>query len=182
MELFAASRQWATRPDDERFESLADLYAATKGYADVATTYEAPAVDLKALAIKEDLFLSAPGHKRATLSNWAFAQLCARADAPASYLRELPATLAAQLINHGLKREGATDSMVMMHDAGNGLQLARSITSAGYSRIWNHEIVRRTMDLPQGWRVAPARPARPGQRGIRLAVAVAGHAQFRSES
>ena len=29
MELFKASSQWATRPDDERFATIADLHTAT---------------------------------------------------------------------------------------------------------------------------------------------------------
>lgn len=34
MELFKAHQQWATRPADERFQTLEELYKVTRGYAD----------------------------------------------------------------------------------------------------------------------------------------------------
>lgn len=170
MELLKAARQWQERPDDERFETLSDLYAATKGYADTAHTYESPGADLRAVNFKGDVYLAAKDQKRAVLSNWAFSQLCTRAGAPSTYLRELPSELAAQLINHGLDAS-TSDSLVMTHATEGGGMIARSITSDGYCRIWNHEVVAPLLQLSDDWRVPPARPARPGQRGVRLATA-----------
>jgi hypothetical protein len=59
----------------------------------------------------------------------------------------------------------------MFHNQnGDGL-LARAVTSTDYKRIWNSEITYRLLELPaKGWKVPPARPARAGQAGTRIAT------------
>lgn len=103
MELFKAHQQWSKRPADERFTSLSALYEATKHYSDSAREREGVRVDsLRVENVEGDVHLVGRGGTPATITNWAFGQLCSRIGAPASYLRELPATLAAQNLNHGL--------------------------------------------------------------------------------
>jgi hypothetical protein len=169
--LFAANRQWATRPDDERFETLEQMLAVTRGYALSAQTVEAPAASLRVEANGEDLYLTR-GHGGAKLTHYAFGQIAARASAPANYLRSLPPTLAAQNINHGLKENyQASDDQarILMHQ--NGSTVVRAVNGEVYDRTWNYTIVERLMQLrPQGWRVPPARPVREGQKGTRKAT------------
>lgn len=157
MELFKAHHQWATRPADERFESLQDLYARTREYADTAAEVTASWRDLRTEAIDDDVRLIGKANNPAKLTNWSFGQLAARVGAPADYLRDLPATLAVQNLNHGLakRNHNGDTAQLLMHQ--NGGLLARAVTSDRYSRIWNHEIAARLLDLePQGW--TPARP------------------------
>ena len=160
MELFQASKQWATRPEDERFDSLASLYQATKHYAEQAREKRMPFADLRVEALDGDVQLVGKANVPAKFTHWAFGQLCSRVGAPASYLRDLPATLACQNLNHGLAQRIADKSAnslanLMFHQ--NGGLVLRSLLTDDYSRIWNHEVVERLQGLEaQGWE--PARP------------------------
>lgn len=170
MNLYTASSQWSTRPDDERFWSLSDAHAATLGYRQSAIEKSLPYSDLRVEAQDSDVVLVGKANVPAKLTHWAFGQLASRCSAPAGYLRELPCTLAAQNLNYGLKNRAGDDSaQVLFHR--NGSLLARAFTSAIYNRIWNHEVIARALDLEaRGWRTPPARPCREGQAGSRLAT------------
>ena len=143
--LMQASRQWATRPDDQRFLSLTalnshflDLRARSKD--GVVQTRQ-----LEAIAIKDegnamgDLVLTGPRGGQVHLTHWSFGQLSARAGAPAQYLRGLPAALAADNINYGLKvaRESAEAKVLL---TSNGRNELRAITGPDYGRVWNSSI------------------------------------------
>lgn len=160
MELFQAHRQWATRPDDQRFTSLHALYMATKAYA--GTAVEQPNTPINALrveAIDGDVQLVGRKGIPARLTNWSFGQLSARVGAPVGYLQKLPATLAAQNLNHGLAKriEGNGDATANLLFHRNGSLLLRAMTTDKYARIWNWELVERLLDLEaRGW--APATP------------------------
>lgn len=160
MELFKAHQQWSTRPADERFTSIQGLYDATKQYADASR--ERPSVPVASLRLEaqdKDVVLTGKGNVGATLTHWAFGQLAARCQAPASYLRSLPATLACQNLNHGLANRLQADQSatvnLLFHL--NGGFVVRALTSDRYERVWNHEIAARLLGLESsGW--APAKP------------------------
>jgi hypothetical protein len=160
MELFNAHDQWSTRPADERFESLLALFDATHAYT--LTAHEKPDVRIDSLrveAIDGNVQLLGKGSVPACLTHWSFGQLASRVDAPAGYLRSLPATLAAQNLNHGLAKRVKDDqdatANLLFH--ANGSLLLRAITSDKYSRIWNYEVAERLLDMEsRGW--TPATP------------------------
>jgi hypothetical protein len=159
VELFKANQQWKFRPDDEKFASLQDLHNACKGYAQNAREKNVAFADLRADVLGNDIVLKGRGDTPARLTNWAFGQLCARVEAPASYLRELPNTLVAQNINYGLKTRianttASSDASLLFHE--NGSLLLRSLTTDKYARIWNWEITERLLDLQArlGWQPA----------------------------
>lgn len=159
MELFHAHNQWATRPADERFASIQELYNVTKAYADTAAAKVMPVSDIRTEAIDGDVRVIGKSNNPATLTHWSFAQLAARIGAPANYLREIPATLACQNLNHGLAKLSASREDVkanlLFHM--NGGMLLRAITSDKYARIWNWEVAERLLTLEsQGW--TPATP------------------------
>lgn len=170
MELFKASAQWSTRPDDERFDSLDSLHAAVSGYRASAAQATVPFHTLRTEANDGEVMLMGKHNTPARLTHWAFGQLATAIAAPGAYLRTLPATLAAQNLNHGLaKATDKTDRQVLFHQ--NGSLLARAITSNSYTRIWNNDITKRLFPLEAaGWRVPPARPVREGQAGSRIAT------------
>jgi hypothetical protein len=77
--------------------------------------------------------------------------------APASYLRELPATLACQNLNHGLAKYADRSDIANLLFHNNAGLLLRAFTSDEYARIWNYEVAERLLQLEaQGW--TPARP------------------------
>lgn len=159
MELFHANRQWATRPADQRFRTLPAMLAATQAYAKVARTTVVPWSDLRVEATDNDLLLKGKKDTPATLTHYAFGQLSARVGAPPHYLRELPPTLAAQNLNHGLKHgrsEGAADAQLLFHT--NGALVLRAATTEQYERIWNWEVIERLMEACDQHTLVPARP------------------------
>lgn len=170
MELFKASNQWSTRPDDQRFDSLQSLHNAVCGYRATAAQAVVPFNSLRTEAFDGEVMLTGKHGIAARLTHWAFGQLATAIAAPGAYLRTLPATLAAQNLNHGLaKAVDKTDRQVLFHQ--NGSLLARAITSNSYTRIWNNDITSRLFPLQSaGWVVPPARPVRDGQAGSRIAT------------
>lgn len=168
--LMRAFSQWAFRPADERFWNLKELHEATIKHRHQAVTATVKLADVRVEAAGESLQLSGRTGTPAKFTHWSFGQMASLAQAPGSYLRTLPATLAAQNLNYGLKnRENGTESHLLMSHrpaTSGGLTTGvpetyriRAFTSDRYSRIWNHEIVERLIELPDCWKVPPARPA-----------------------
>lgn len=160
MELFKASNQWATRPPDERFWNLSELYETTYAYKRTAAQATVAYKDLAVVDRGDDLKLVGKTGGEASLSTWAMGQLCQRVGAPPSYIRKLPSKLAAENINHGLAERGEDaddNARVLFHN--NGSPLVRAFTSEGYSRVWNADIAKKLLGLQgeQGWIVPPAR-------------------------
>jgi hypothetical protein len=172
MNLYTASNQWATRPPDERFASIQEMYDATKRYAVSAREAQVPFADIRVERVHDDLHLVGKTGVPAKLTHYVFGQICRVASAPANYLRTLPATLAAQNINHGLaarSEDAANDAKLLFHQ--NGDLVLRALTTDRYERIWNWEMVQRLQGLQdQGWQVPPARPVSADQPGARKAT------------
>ncbi len=172
--LTEASSQWANRPDDERFGSIDDLFAAVSAHKE--SSQEFTSVDAKTITVepigKMGLGIRRTGSDNvAHFSNWSFSQAARRVGAPAEYLASLPADRAADLLNFGISRLG-DDSGVNVLLRQNGHLNVSSFTSHQYSRIWNADLVERIRPMTErGWRVPPARPARTGQAGTRRATA-----------
>lgn len=155
MELYAANRQWATRPADEKFNTLDAMHAATKSYADAARVKDVAWGDLRVEAQGDEMALIGKAGVPARLTNYAFGQIAQRIAAPASYLRTLPATLAAQNLNHGLKERAGGVARLLFHE--NGSLMLRAATSNVYERVWNHEVIARLRDLAERENLVPAR-------------------------
>ena len=105
--LTQASAQWASRPADQRFTSLTALHdhalAIRRQSASKVVSSRAlecrPALDNPRGGIE---VFGANGVGYAP-THHAFAQLAARANAPAAYLRTLPAPIACDALNYGYK-------------------------------------------------------------------------------
>lgn len=173
--LYQAHYQWANRPDDERFETVRDMYEACRSYAATARTTTLPFDLLRVEADEGELFLVGKTDRRAKFTHYAFGQLARSAQSPAEFVRQLPATLASQVINNRLKAASERspdryDSRILFHE--NGSLVTRAITSELYDRTWNHEVIKIGIlpMLEEGWRVPPARPALRDQKGTRKAT------------
>jgi len=172
MELFKASNQWANRPADERFWDLAEMQSKCAEYKSSAVEAKVAYGDVRVEADNGEVKIVGKKGIPARLTHWSFSQLCQRADAPPSYLRELPATLAAQNLNHGLSKITGGDDVAKLLFHKNGDYVLRAANGPGYARIWNADIADRLItSLPQGWRVPPARPAGIENERTRVAVA-----------
>ena len=175
MQLMKAHNQWANRAAEERFWDLPELAAHCRAVKARAVESTTALADLRVEATEDGLQAFGKKGIPAQISHYAFSQLAARAKAPASYLRGLPATLAAQNLNYGLKKLGAaepdTSARLLLHRTDDGLAL-RAATSTTYSRVWNAELVERVMEvLPDGWKAPPARPVGIANERTRQATA-----------
>lgn len=169
--LHAASSQWASRPADERFWTLADMKAACEASRSGSATARVKFGDLRATAADGDLLIQ--GTKSAArLTHYAFGQLAGSVGAPASYLRELPASIAADALNVGLARasdENKLDRDLLFHK--NGALTLRACLSERYERVWDAEVCAYLQQL-EGWR-APAGRVPPGYQGASRAATAA---------
>lgn len=162
--LMQAHRQWASRPDDERFWTLDDMKDYCNG---IRMTSVQGAVEVKDLSVisTEDNDIRLQGKSRAaTLGHYAFGQLSRMIGAPADYLRSLPAPLAAECMNSGMRQLPDQERGLSLLCRKSGIDPAllhvRAALSQRYTRIWNGDILQRLQDaLPAGWQVPPARPA-----------------------
>jgi hypothetical protein len=152
--LHAANSEWANRPADERFWTLRDMRIACETAransigkrVSFNALRAAPTENGKAVALWHD------ASEPARFTHYAFGQLCGAVQAPASYLRELPAHVAADCLNAGLIRASNTDRTprdLLFHKNG-GLTL-RACLSDRYDRVWDNELCA-MLERLDGWR------------------------------
>ena len=143
------SSEWFSRPDDERYLSLSELHEAVRSRADRAhaRTVESSAIRVEASRNNsERLELVVPGQQRSIApTHWSYGQLCGLVGAPASYLRQLPAPLAAINLQHGLLNHRA--ELVKTLEMDDGRIELRAVTGPEYGRIWDHELVSAVMKI-----------------------------------
>ena len=143
------SSEWFSRPDDERYLSLSDLYASVCARTERATarTVESRAVRVEARrGDAEQLALIVPGRDRPIApTHWSFGQLCSLVGAPAGYLRDLPAPLAGINLQHGLLSHRG--ELVKTLEAEDGRVELRAVTGPDYGRIWDYELVGAVMKI-----------------------------------
>lgn len=143
--LMTVSNQWATRPDDQRYTSLADLKAAVGLRKRESWTATPRIAELRALpyenGVKLEVYDQTAGCRRMLApTHWAFGQLAQYAQAPAAYLRKLPAELAAINLQWGIERSPLRDDGLILAQS-NGKHELRAITSTSYGRIWDSQVV-----------------------------------------
>ena len=143
------SSEWFSRPDDERYLSLSELYAVVRSRADRATarTVESRAIRVEASRDNaERLALIVPDREAPVApTHWGFGQLCSLVGAPSTYLRDLPAPLAAINLQHGLLSHRA--ELVKTLEVEDGRVELRAVTGPDYGRIWDHELVGAVMKI-----------------------------------
>ncbi|MEA2753818.1 MAG: hypothetical protein QOJ54_107 [Aliidongia sp.] len=142
------SSEWFSRPDDERYLSLSELYAAVRARADRATARTVESGAIRVDASRDDaerLALILPGRVRSVApTHWSFGQLCSLVGAPSGYLRDLPAPLAGINLQHGLLRHR---ELVKTLETDDGRLELRAVTGPDYGRIWDHELVSAVMKI-----------------------------------
>ena len=143
------SSEWFSRPDDERFLSLTDLYDTVRSRAERAhaRTIESAAIRVEATRDNaERLELLVPGQRQAIApTQWSYGQLCSLVGAPATYMRQLPAPLAAINLQHGLLNHRA--ELVKTLETDDSRLELRAVTGPEYGRIWDHELVSAVMKI-----------------------------------
>jgi len=140
-----AHTQWASRPADERFVNLIEMQ---DHFLDLRSRSRSAVLAnrrLEAKPVGRDGLLIEGNHDAVGITdptNWAFGQLAALAGAPPSYLRKIPAPLAADCLNYGLFTRDIEEvgTLVRFNSDGSPGELAAA-TGPKYGRIWNVDVV-----------------------------------------
>lgn len=159
MDTMMLSRQWASRPDDERFPTMEELHefnlkkrerSREKG---VALDHLRLGTDEGGGLLLGDPTKSAPG---ANMTHWAFGQLCQRVHAPAGYLRDLPAQLAMIPLQWSIEHV-KEDAKLLLRNSTNRWTVD-AVTSDTYGRIYDATMTQSIVDYVdlQTWKVPAA--------------------------
>ena len=142
------SSEWFNRPADERYLSLSSLHEAVRGRADRSQAWS---VDTKKLQIHANMndperlrILDTSTGNEVKPTHWSFGQLATQVGAPASYLRKIPAPLAAMNLQYGLNTYRPEIMKILATEEGSALEM-RALTGADYGRIWDYELVEAVM-------------------------------------
>ena len=137
------SSEWFSRPADERYLSLLELEGAVRGRAERSRTRTAESASIRVEASRGDaerLNLMLPGEEAPLApTHWSFGQLTTMVGAPSTYLRQLPATLAAINLQYGLSSHRA--ELIKTLEVEDGRVELRAVTGPDYGRIYDHELV-----------------------------------------
>jgi hypothetical protein len=137
------SSEWFSRPDDERFLSLSDLFRSVRARSERSRTRVVETALIHVEASRTDperLLLTLPGDDTPIApTHWSFGQIAAQVGAPAAYLRQLPAALAGINLQYGLASYRAEQIKTLETD--NGRVELRAATGPDYGRIYDHELV-----------------------------------------
>ena len=163
----AVSSQWFSRPDDQKFLSLDNMLAFKKNDAQRMTSRT---VDTHKIQIIGEFDEANPslGDLRIEYAddnnrdhtnvptNWSFGQLSQLSGAPAGYLKDLPAPLAADCIQWGLRYNRGRELVKVFGSQNDGGDL-RAATGPDYGRIYDWEIlepIKQLVDASGGrWKV-----------------------------
>jgi hypothetical protein len=145
------SKEWSSRPDDQRFLSLEELRTSVANRMDSSQVAVTETVALKAYGTEEGELIVDTEIGAKLFTNWSFGQFSQVAGAPAAYLKKLSAPLAAENLNYGLARSERLKSMLLV----GGDDRMRAITSEQYGRIWDREVVDAVIKVTDGgtWQI-----------------------------
>lgn len=143
------SSEWFSRPDDERYLSLTDLHRAVSARTDAARVRTVESAEIRVEAARDNaerLALFVPGGREPIApTHWSYGQLCSLVGAPASYMQQLPAPLAAINLQHGLLNHNA--ELVKTLEMDDGRVELRAVTGPEYGRIWDKDLVAAVMSI-----------------------------------
>jgi Domain of unknown function (DUF932) len=143
---YTAHREWASRPPDERYASVQALHDAARARRERTEERTIDTGEFRTEAVASDaLVLHETSGRTAALTHWSFEQLASIAGAPPKYLRSLPASIASDAINYGLRRQGR-DQQQLFADHVEPWTV-HAITSPRYARVHHDELAARVLDL-----------------------------------
>jgi hypothetical protein len=141
VQLGRVSSEWFSRPDDERYLSLSDLYADVRRRTEHSQTRTVESAAIRVEASRDDaerLALMLPGADVPIVpTHWSFGQRLV--GAPAAYLRQLPAPLAGINLQYGLTSHRA-EQVKTLEIEDSRVEL-RAVTGPDYGRIFDQELV-----------------------------------------
>jgi hypothetical protein len=143
---YTAHREWASRPPDERYQSVQALHDAARARRLRIEERTIDSGTLNTDAVGSDaLVIHETSGRTAALTHWSFEQLAGIAGGPPKYLRSLPASIASDAINAGLRRHDRERHQLFADRADPWT--VHAITSPRYARVHHDELAARVLDL-----------------------------------
>jgi hypothetical protein len=143
------SRQWASRPADQRFLDLTSLRAHLARRAENTNSrvvssraLEFVAPDPETLADTHKLAVGMPGGDLIGPSHWSFGQLASLADFSAKELRKLPTPIVSDVLTYQMRRRAVED--VKVFDADGTM---RAVTGPNYGWIKDADVADAVMQI-----------------------------------
>jgi hypothetical protein len=153
------SNQWMSRPADQKFATLGDLYRSKKLRHETSwekrlntDKFEIIAPDVQSIEDTHKLRVGVSGIKtggdvsrsvEVVPTHWAFGQLAQLASSPAAFLRELPSQMTMDIINYRMRFARAVEE-VKLYGSPEELFAA---TGPSYGRIPDHEVIKALMQI-----------------------------------
>ena len=144
------SRQWISRPADERYLSLSALLNAVRGRKILSREEMINSKKIEFIApvpqsIEDthNLSIGLPNGDIINPNHWSFNQLCSLAKAPAPYLRRQPSQTVADCLTYDL-RYARTGEQIKGYVSEDTLLAA---TGPDYGRIYDMEVVEAVMQI-----------------------------------
>ena len=162
--LMDASRQWASRPDDQRFLTPEDLLDAVETRRQRSDEFpNMPVAGLEVDYVQQgpfqgNLFAVDYAGVPAVFSNWSMNQYNSVIGGPnIAWLRDMPAPVAKMALNASLKyrqriEDGEQVKLLVAPPDGDEPGLLRAVTSPTYGRIWDADVVRTVMYINEDGR------------------------------
>jgi hypothetical protein len=142
-----AAKQWANRPADQRFTSLATLHAAVSNRRNQSMSCNRDLKGLKVTLKNNELVLNEHIHP-AMPTHWSFGQLCGACKAPAGYLRTLSPQLVADNLTYKINQSVSENMKFMiLQNPDGGANTLQAITGPEYGRIWDADVVESVMRI-----------------------------------
>ncbi|HEY3569943.1 MAG TPA: DUF932 domain-containing protein [Thermoanaerobaculia bacterium] len=154
VKITRASREWWSRPADERYLTLEDLHRATLERKDASRTLTTWNTSLIARGSEEASGFFHLEHEELGVlepTHWSIGQLATISHTPAKWIREIataPAgpAFAAHAVNLGLRHLANKERVQVMRWQANGERgELRCIVGPDYGRIYDHQVVEAVM-------------------------------------
>lgn len=167
----SANHEWSTRPDDERFATVDEFAAHVEKRRANGRELMIRTSRLRLAERGGDIVLSDSLNQREyQFTHLGIRQLMNRLEIPTAILdpEKFGLKPICDLANSRIERIGdAEHESNVLFDG----EKVRSITSDGYGRVWDAEMVPYFRKLLEnGFKIPPARPARADQKGVRPAT------------
>lgn len=176
MELYQANEQWQNRPPDECYPSLKALGAACDQRRTDGKTHRIRTSQM-AFHRNEDLnaLTMVGSNVELVPTHWAFGQVCEFLKADSAWLRKVGSGAGADLnlvaanLNWAA-RNSEREDLAMLWQHTKDPAVMRAVTSLGYARLWDADVVtwlrQMTQDESNGWQRPPSIKDDEAPRGI----------------
>lgn len=145
--LTIAHNQWASRPEDQRFQTLDALFEHCNSRRSLSREVVKDITDLHSEVCTEEdgsQFLQIGNGNRLTPTNWSFSQFAGLVGAPAAFLRKLTPGTTSTVLNErikAVKASGEKSQIKLLRVLGDDGDTMQALTSTTYGRIWDADCV-----------------------------------------